>query len=180
METLTHRDFAEWCKARGLDSVDREWPYFRDAGRHSLLVKLPDRASRILALARWCFPDCSEGRAFPGAMVLFREWGIWNEADEEMGMRVFSQMRACLGESRQLMETPGHIFSAKEFVEARAFWTWSMILGWDAILFPYKDYFVFNSHDEVVCFVARDEQTYAGLFKQLDTWQPEASDWYFR
>ena len=98
-----------------------------------------------------------------------------------MGMRVIGQMRAALGESRELTEAPGHIFSEKEFVDARAFWTLPMIFGWDAILFPDKsDYFVFTSHDEVVCFVARERQTYADLLEQLKTWEPEESAWYFR
>ena len=181
MRTLTREDFSEWCKARGLVSVDREWPYYRGAGHHSFLVKLPDRPSRVLALARWCFPGSDRGPSFDGAMVWLRDWGIWTEVDEEMGMRVMSQMRAGLGESRELSEAPGHIFSEKEFVDARAFWTLPMIFGWDAILFPDKsDYFVFTSHDEVVCFVARERQTYADLLEQLKTWEPEESAWYFR
>src|SRR5260370_2859818 len=184
MKTLTREDFSEWCKARGLECVDREWPYYRDADRHSFLVKLPDRPSRVLALARWCFPPLAYDNyenSFQGAMIWFRDWGIWNEADEKMGARVIGQMRVGLGESRELMEVPGHIFSGKEFLDARAFWTWPMILGWDAILFPEKsDYFVFNSHYEVVCFVARGRQKYTDLLEQLKTWEPEESAWYFR
>jgi hypothetical protein len=99
-------------------------------------------------------------------MIWFRDWGIWNEVDEEMGARVIRQMRAGLGETRELMEVPGHIFSPEEFVDARAFWTWPVFLGWDAILFPQKsDYFVFNSHDEVVCFVAREKQLHMELWR---------------
>jgi hypothetical protein len=180
MKTLTRKDFAEWCENRGLESVDREWPYYRDASHHSFLVKIPDRPSQLLALARWCFPS-SDYDSFQGAMIWFRDWGIWNEADEKMGARVINQMRACLGESRELMETPGHIFSDGEFLDARAFWTLPMILGWDAILFPEKsDYFVFNSHDEVICFVAREKQLYTDLLEGLKDWEPEESEWYFR
>ena len=114
-------------------------------------------------------------------MIWFRDWGIWNEADEEMGARLISQMRAYLGESRELMEAPGHIFADAEFLDARAFWTLPMILGWDAILFPAKsDYFVFNSHDEVICFVAREKQLHADLLEELKDWEPQESEWYFR
>jgi hypothetical protein len=180
MKGLARKDFAEWCRARGLESVDRERPHYRDADHHSFLVKLPNRPSRVVALARWCFPSSDYYDSFQGAMIWFRDWGIWNEADEAMGARVIGQMRAGLGENRDLMEAPGHIFSDKEFLDARAFWTWPIILGWDAILFPAKgDYFVFNSHDEVVCFVARDRSTYTDLLEQLKTWEPEESAWYF-
>ncbi len=172
---------AEWCRARGLESLDREWPYYRGADHHSFLVRLPNRSSRVLALARWCFPSSDYDNSFQGAMIWFRDWGIWNEADEKMGARVIGQMRGDLGESRELMEVPGHIFSENEFLDARAFWTWPMILGWDAILFPEKsDYFVFNCHDEVVCFVAREKRLYADLLERLRNWEPEESEWYFR
>jgi hypothetical protein len=61
---------------------------------------------------------------------------------KKMALRVGTRMRAGLGEKRELIETPGHIFSEEEFVDARAFWTWPMFLG-DALLFPLKsDYFV--------------------------------------
>jgi hypothetical protein len=128
----------------------------------------------------WCFPFSKDSDSFQGAMVWVRQWGIWTEGVEEMGMRIISQMRAGLGEHREIAEAPGHVFSEQEFVDARAFWTLPMILGWDAILFPDKcDYFVFNSHDEVVCFVARERQTYTTLLEQLKPWEPEESAWYF-
>jgi hypothetical protein len=88
-------------------------------------------------------------------VICFRDWGIWTEPDEEMGLRVVAPMRAGLGETRVLIDTPGHVFSKEELVDAQAFWTWPMFVGWDALLFPLKsDYFVFTSHDEVVCVVA--------------------------
>lgn len=181
MKALTRKDFTEWCDKRGLESVDREWPYYRDSDHHSFLVKLPDRPSQVLALARWCFPDSNEGRSFQGAMIWLRDWGIWNEPDEEMGTRIIGQMRGALGENRELAEAPGHIFSEQEFVDARAFWTLPMVLGWDAMLFPDKaDYFVFSSHDEVVCFVVRERRRYVELLEQMKTWKPEESAWYFR
>ena len=55
-----------------------------------------------------------------------------------------------------------------------------MIFGWDAILFPEQnDYFVFNSHDEVISFVSRTKETHSRLMKEFKDWEPEESDWYF-
>jgi hypothetical protein len=94
-------------------------------------------------------------------------------------LRVLAQMRAGLGETRVLIDTPGHV-SKEEFVDAQAFWTWPMFVGWDALLFPLKsDYFVFTSHDEVVCVVARDRAVYSKLLEQFSIWKPEESAWYF-
>lgn len=114
-------------------------------------------------------------------MVWFRDWGIWNELDEETGNLTLQRLRAAHGETRPLMETPGHLFSSNEFAEARAFWTLPMTFGWDAILFPEQnDFFVFNSHDEVISFVSRTKETHSRLMKEFKDWEPEESDWYFR
>jgi len=40
-----------------------------------------------------------------------------------------------------------------------------MFLGWDALLFPRKiDYFVFTSHDEFVCVIAKEKEVYSELW----------------
>jgi hypothetical protein len=180
MDTITRSDFSNWCTKRGLDVVDREWPRYRDAGRHSFLLKLPELPYRSVALARMCFPGTYD-ESFRGAMVWIREWGIWAEIDEATAMYVIEQLRAAHGRTEPLIESPGHVFSHSEFVDARAFWTWPMIVGWDAILFPEAaDYFVFNSHDEVVCFVARTKEKYGLLLNEFKDWKPEETEWYFR
>ena len=101
--------------------------------------------------------------------------------DEETGMRVIQHLRAAFGETRPLIETPGHVFSVDEFVDARAFWTLPIIFGWDAMLFPESsDYFVFNSHDEFISLVCRTKETYSRLLDEFKDWNPEESDCYFR
>lgn len=180
MNTLSRSDLGNWCAEHGLDVVDREWPLYRNAGRHSFLLKLPELPYRSVALARMCFPGTHE-ESFKGAMVWFRDWGIWNEVDEATAMYVIKQLRETHGQKGPLIESPGHVFSGSEFVDARAFWTWPMIVGWDAILIPETDdYFVFNSHDEFVCFVARTKEKYSSLLNEFEDWKPEESDWYFR
>lgn len=132
-----------------------------------------------MALARWCFPF-SENRPFPGAAIYFREWGIWNDLDEEMGMCAIRRMRTACGESRGLSEAPVQVFSEVEFPDVRAFWTLPIILGWDAFLIPEgSDYFVFNSHDEVISFVCRTKERYEQLLDTFRDWDIEKSDWYF-
>jgi hypothetical protein len=181
MKAISREDFAEWFKVRGLEFLDSGRPVYRGLAQHGFLIKLPDSPSRILALARCCFPGADYDVSFQGATVWFRDWGIWNEGDEKMGMRVVTRMRAGLGENRELIETPGHIFSEEEFVDARAFWTWPMFLGWDALVFPRKsDYFVFTSHDEFVCVIAKEREVYVELLERFSVWQPQESSWYFR
>ena len=89
-------------------------------------------------------------------------------------------MREALGEMRPLIEAPGHVFSPNEFADARAFWTLPIIFGWDAILFPEQsDYFVFSSHDEVICFVSRTNEAHSRLLEEFKDWGPEDDGWYF-
>jgi len=77
--------------------------------RLTLLAKLPKGAYQTVALARWCFPF-SEAKPFPGAVVYFKEWGIWNALDEEMGMCAVRSMRAAHGEKRGLWRGSCAIF----------------------------------------------------------------------
>ena len=179
MRTISRIEFPGWCGERGLELIEREWPNYLVAERLTFLLKLPDKPSRAIALARLCFPFSSE-TPFQGAMIWFRDWGIWNEMDEETGSLTLERLRTAHGETRPLREAPGHIFSGQEFLDARAFWTLPIIFGWDAILFPEQnDYFVFNSHDEVISFVSRTQGTHSRLMKEFEDWEPEESDWYF-
>jgi hypothetical protein len=179
MKTLKKSEFPEWCQNQNLVAGDREWPRHADVQPLSFLVKLPDSAARTIALARLCFPFNDDG-SFQGAMVWIREWGIWSEVDEETGLCAVKRLRSDLGISTPLIEEPGHVLGEEEFAEARVLWTIPMIFGWDAILFPRQsDYFVFNSHDEVVSFVSRSNETHGRLLKEFQEWKPEEDGWYF-
>jgi hypothetical protein len=179
MRILGRPEFAKWCSERGFDSSGREWPFYRSAERYSFLIKLPTSPYKAVALARTCFPF-NDQRTFRGAVVWFREWGIWNEMDEDTGMRIVQRLRDAFGVSLPLMDAPGHIFTGDEFADARAFWTLPLIFGWDAILFPVEaDYFVFNSHDEVTAFVSRTRETHSRLLQDFKDWGPLEDGWYF-
>ncbi len=179
MKTLNPLEFARWCDGRGIELDEHRWLRFRVEDRLTFLAKLPRGPYQTVALARWCFPF-SEDNPFPGAVVYFREWGIWNALDEEMGMCAVQSMRAAYGENRGLSEAPAQVFSEAEFPDARTFWALPIILGWDAFLIPESpDYFVFNSHDEVVSFVCRTKERYEQLLDAFKDWDIEKGDWYF-
>jgi hypothetical protein len=78
MKAKSREDFAEWFKVRGLEFLDSGRPVYRGLAQHGFLIK-PDRPSRMLALARCCFPGADYDVSFQGATVGFRDWGIWNE-----------------------------------------------------------------------------------------------------
>jgi hypothetical protein len=179
MKALTKSDLSLWCDEHGLEVVDREWPPYSGEGWFTFLVKLPRSCSRTLALPRTSLPF-DENRSFSGAMVWFRDWGIGNDTDEETAMHLIQRLRGRAGEERPLIEAPGHLFSAEEFSDVRAYWTVSMIFGWDPFLFPLgSDYFVFNSRDEVVSFVAKSSLAHDALLSKFKDWNIAKSNWYF-
>jgi hypothetical protein len=180
MKTLNTLEFSQWCDGRGIERDDRKWLRFQAEERLTFLIKLPNGPPyKAVALARECFPF-AEGKPFPGAVVYFREWGIWNTLDEEMGMCAVRKMRAAYGENRGLSDAPAQVFSETEFADARAFWTLPMVLGWDAFLIPENpEFFVFNSHDEVIAFVCRTKERYDQLLDSFKDWDIEKGDWYF-
>jgi hypothetical protein len=179
MKTLTQSDINAWCVEHGLVTAAKDWPMYEGMDRFTFLVKLPKSAYQTVALARWCFPFDQDG-PFSGGMVWFKEWGIWDYVDEETGMSLLQKFRASAGERRALKEAPGHLFQESEFADARACWSLPVIFGWDAFLFPSgSEYFVFNSHDEVLSIVSRNLATHETLLNQFKDWEIEKGDWYF-
>jgi len=107
-------------------------------------------------------------------MIWFKEWGIWNDPDEEAWMKLLEKFRTAADEHRTLRQAPGHLFQESEFVEAKACWSLPVIFGWDAFLFPESsDYFAFNSHDEVLSIVSRNLATHEALLNQFGDWEIE-------
>src|SRR5580692_9792767 len=122
MKTMTKLEIAAWCDGHGLEETHGGWPTYRDADRYTFLVKLPKSGPQLVALARWCFPFNQDG-SFPGAMIWFKGWGIWNDVDEAAWMKLLERFRASSDEHRTLSESPGHLFQESEFVDARACWS---------------------------------------------------------
>lgn len=147
-----------------------------------VLVSLSNYKNRLIKLLPLPDPvfQVDDDSPFEGAMIWYRERGIWNGVDEETFSQTIQMLRANLGEHRPLIDAPGHIFSSEEFIEARIFWTQPMIIGWDAILLPEKaDYFVFTSHDEVTAIVSRTAETHSRLIQEFKDWNPVEDRWYF-
>jgi hypothetical protein len=114
-------------------------------------------------------------------MIWYREWGIWNKEDEETFSQTVLRLRAAMGEHRPLIDAPGHILTSEEYVDARALWAQPVLIGWDAILFPEKrDYFAFNSHDEVISIISGTEDAHSRLIEEFKEWKPSEDGWYFR
>ena len=179
MRAISRSEFKLWCNQHGFEVAEREWLSYANQPRLSFTVKLQDAPYKVVAFARSCFGVDNES-PFEGAMIWFRDWGIWNLVDEETFNQTIQLLRTDLGERRPLIDAPGHIFSSEEYVAARILWTQPMVIGWDAILLPEgRDYFVFTSHDEVTAIVSRTSETHSRLIQEFKDWNPVEDGWYF-
>lgn len=181
MKALTTQEAKNWCEAHEIKVTGQRFLHYEAPGRHCLAVTLDEKPSRIIALANYLLPTWKDA-PFQGALLWFKEWGIWDDYTETTGLRIVNEMRRGLGEERQLIEAPALFFEPSELALAHSFFLLPLLFGWDAFLVPKgKDYFVFVSHDEVACVVAKNSEAYHELYEQVQDWKPkESQEWYFK
>jgi hypothetical protein len=92
----------------------------------------------------------SEGmRSFrdePVFLVWFDDWSVWPSGQR---MHVFDRFRMSYGETRRLIESPGHVFGNREIEDAISFVTLGVLFLWDCyVVTPNRSKLLFVSHDE--------------------------------
>ena len=130
MEFLSKAEAADVLAGRAKDPRARRTHDFSipaDAGARVSLVA--DFMSRL------------EGQKI---VVVFSDWSIWPSGER---MHLFDRLRASYGETRNLVDTPVHVFTAEEFEDAVSFVTLGVLFLWDVDVFG-KEAVKF-SHDEV-------------------------------
>jgi hypothetical protein len=136
-----------------------------DVGRR-VAIQYPDDSGRKVLLAREVI-----SRLAGGAEVLLwlGHWTVWPNSQH---MPLFTRFREAFGESRPLIEPPGHLFQARETDDAVSVLAIAMLFFWDCQVFPENGPVFVTSHDEWNAFVAlRDvDETIATSFAH---WQLE-------
>lgn len=97
-------------------------------------------------------------REEPNFLVWLDDWSVWPSGER---MHIFERFRLSYGESRRLIDAPGHIFGQAEIEDALSFVTLAVLFLWDCyVLTPQGNKLLFFSHDEYGlsnCLIA-DEQ----------------------
>jgi hypothetical protein len=137
---LSKREAAAWCRQSGISLNEHD---------------LPERSA---APSRFDIPSDAGKRVYlvsgrlktfeyePTLLVWFNDWGVWPSGER---MHIFNRFRSSYGETRPLIETPGHLFSQGEFEDAVSYVALGVLFLWDCyVLTPHADKFVFFSHDE--------------------------------
>ena len=76
--------------------------------------------------------------------IVFSEWSVWPSGQR---MHLFDRLRASYGETRNLADTPVHVFAAEEYEDAISFVTLGVLFLWDTDVFGKEA--IHFSHDEI-------------------------------
>lgn len=151
---------------------DDDGPFFTHPETACIDLEYPPKLERLPFFARYLATIGYEEWDFRGALIWFREWGMWNQQDEGIGYRVIDRMNIAAGQPMSFEVARGHQFRADELTDAIGTLMQPMIFGWDSFYLPQWSYgtgefFLFVSHDSFVCVVTRTKIFHDRIFEQL-------------
>jgi len=181
MRGLSNNETREWCLGQGLSLTSDNYLYYDFRDHHSFYVELAGKAQELISLGEYLIPTWNETH-FQGGLVWMKDWGIWNEHLEKVGSAILRQMRLASSESRPLIDAPAMLFEPSELFELHAYFALPLLFGWDAFVVPAgREYFVFLSHEGLICVVSKSRQVHEQVFARVKEWGPtENEEWYFR
>jgi hypothetical protein len=140
MKILSRDETRLWCSQNDIALNDRGLPEHSDA---SVRFKIPEDANKRVGLVS------DRMRAFNGepiSLVWFDDWAVWPSGQR---MHIFDRFRMSYGETRPLIQSPGHVFGRSEFEDAVSFVTLAVLMLWDCyVVTPQRGKLLFFSHDE--------------------------------
>ena len=140
MNILTSPDARSWCSQSGITLTDRGLPDCFDATSR---FAIPGDAGARVSLVAKGMRAFREERIF---LVWFNDWSVWASGQR---MHVFDRFRMSYGETRPLIESPGHLFGNREIEDAISFVTLAVLFLWDCyVVTPNRAKLLFFSHDE--------------------------------
>jgi hypothetical protein len=140
MKIISREETITWCHQNEIVLTARGQPELTDA---TTQFKIPVDAQKRVYLAS------QDMRAFasePLFLVWFDDWAFWPSGQR---MHIFDRFRMSYGESRRLIDSPGHIFDREEIEDAISFVTFAVLFLWDCyVVSPKRSKLLFFSHDE--------------------------------
>jgi hypothetical protein len=111
---LSKREAAAWCRQSDISLNEHDLPE-RSAAPNRFDIP-SDAGNRVYLVSKFLTPLENE----PAVLVWFGEWGVWPSGER---MHIFNRFRSSYGETRPLIETPGHLFGQGKFVDAVSYVT---------------------------------------------------------
>jgi hypothetical protein len=140
MRVLSPQEATKWCQANHVALSDRGLPERSDA---DLRFEIPSDAQRRVYLVSQAMETFGDEPLF---FVWFDDWSIWPSGQR---MHVFDRIRMSYGETRRLIDSPGHLFEGTEIEDGTSFVTIAALFLWDCyVVNPNRTKLLYLSHDE--------------------------------
>jgi hypothetical protein len=140
MKMLSRDETGLWCRQHQISLNDFGLPECSDP---TAKFEIPVDAQKRVYLVSQSM------RAFNGEplfLVWFNDWGVWPSGQR---MHIFERFRMSYGETRLLIDSPGHVFDQGEMDDAISFVTLAVLFLWDCyVATPKRSKLLFFSHDE--------------------------------
>jgi hypothetical protein len=140
MRVLSKEETIDWCGKHEIALSKFGLPERSDTSAKFIIPE--DAQKRINLVSR----GMAAFREAPLFLVWFHDWAVWPSGQR---MHVFDRFRMSYGESRPLINSPGHVFDKDEIEDAISFVTLSALFLWDCyVVTPKRGMLLFLSHDE--------------------------------
>ena len=143
MRCLTYAECAAWCVAHDypiieVDHYGRPAPAVLNSYLHFPLV-YPEDSGRKVQLSR----NVVSRLLTSGELLLWiGDWAVWPTSQH---MPLFTRFRQAFGETRPLIEAPGHVVGVEQLEDAVSVLTVAMLFFWDCHVFTSRDPDLFSS-----------------------------------
>jgi len=128
----------------------------------SVSLRIPLHTGEQAALVNSLFRPDSGTKQW---LLWLTAWGIFPSEEYPV---IWREIREKHGESRPLIEAPGHLFGEGEGELVRGMARLAMLFAWDAFFWPAPPTIAgFMSHDEVLFLYAKDEDALAAATADL-------------
>src|SRR4051812_47122252 len=140
MKIFSTEETRAWCLQHEIALNDFGLPNSFDA---SAKFQIPQDAQKRVYLVLRALREFSDGCSL---LVWFDDWAVWPSGQR---MHIFQRFRMSYGETRPLIDAPGHLFERGEIEDAISFVTIAVLFLWDCyVVAPSSTKLVFFSHDE--------------------------------
>jgi hypothetical protein len=151
MRVFSREETSLWCRQHHISLSDRGLPERSDL---SAKFEIPVDAQRRVALVSKSMQAFGDEPLF---LVWFDDWSVWPSGQR---MHIFERYRMSYGETRLLINSPGHVFDQGEMEDAISFVTLAVLFLWDCyVVTPNGRKMLFFSHDEYGLAKGLDQDT---------------------
>jgi hypothetical protein len=171
MRCLTYSECAEWCSRWNFPTRHIEGyivgphPDIQSPPFHLVDLTLPEDSGEKVAFAHFLY---SLVKSSPELLFWLGSWAVWPSSQH---MPLFSRFRQAMGESRPLIEAPGHLLTPVEADDAVSIFVVSLQFVWDChVLTSSGRDVLFVSHDEFGWFASRDQSVAESVRQIEETW----------